>query len=312
MVYLSICIPTYNRKSYLQKTIDSIIAQPFFQSGEVEIIVSDNASDDGTEEMVQQYITLTPYIRYYRNKTNEGVNVNIYKALNLGTGLYRKIGNDTYVFKDGSLERMVDCIKKNESDRPFILFSNSHLNLKENDTIHIDNLDLFVRTASYNITDNAIIGFWDTELPSITSQDTTTWFYGIHAIFKIIKTKSNVIIYNFELYTVAIAKNKDLTYGLIPVFYTAYLKCYDQYIGKEIKLSTYKQEKRKLLYNFFLLWFLNKEISTNFRFSPEDTVQNLRKAYDSPLILFRVLLKLKVLKKKVCFLLHKADSAQTV
>lgn len=305
MVYLSICIPTYNRKNYLQNTLDSIISQKIFTSGQIEIIVSDNASIDGTEEMVQQFIASSPYIRYYRNETNEGVNVNIYKALNYGTGLYRKICNDTYVFNEASLGWMVESIKLNASEKPFILFSNTHLTSNE-DSIKVDNLDQFVRIVSYNLTNDTVVGFWDNELPSITLKDTSTWFWGIHAILKIVNLKKNVIIYNFELYTVAVPKNKDLTYGLIKVFYKAYFKCFEPYIGKEIQNTTYQKERRKLLYTFFLLWFVNKDTSTNFRFSQDDTIQNLRIAYDSPLLLFSILLKLKVLKKKIGILLRKA------
>jgi hypothetical protein len=148
------------------------------------------------------------------------------------------------------------------------------------------------------------VGFWNTELQTITQNDTAIWFWGIHAIFRIINAKKNVIIYNFELYTVAVPKSKDLTYGLIKVFYTAYFKCYTPYIGNEIKQSTYRQERKKLLYTFFLPWLMNKEVSTNFRFSTDDTIQNLRKAYGSPLIVFSFLLKLKVMKKKVGSLLQ--------
>ena len=303
MVYLSICIPTYNRKSYLQKTIDSIVSQPFFQSGEVEIIVSDNASVDGTEEMMRLYTASAPNIRYFRNETNEGVSINIYKALNLGTGLYRKVSNDTYIFKDGSLGRMVECIKKNELDRPFILFSNEIASCDKNDTVCIDNLDQLVKNVSYNLTNDTVLGFWESELSFI--QNVNAWFWTIRAIFKIINIKSKLVIYNFELYSVALVKNKDLTYGLIPVFYTEYLKCYEPYIGKEIKLRTYRQEKGRLLYGFFLLWLFVKETSNNYRFSSDDNVQNLRKAYGSPLILFSILLKLKVLKKKIRSLLHR-------
>ena len=40
---VSICIPTYNRAECLKETIESIICQPEFLEGKVEIVVSDNA-----------------------------------------------------------------------------------------------------------------------------------------------------------------------------------------------------------------------------------------------------------------------------
>ena len=51
---LSICIPTYNRASYLEGAIQNIITDNAF-GDEVEIIISDNASTDNTEEIAKKY-----------------------------------------------------------------------------------------------------------------------------------------------------------------------------------------------------------------------------------------------------------------
>lgn len=47
---VSICIPTYNRKDYLAETLKSVYAQTY---KDYEIIVVDDGSTDGTEEMVK-------------------------------------------------------------------------------------------------------------------------------------------------------------------------------------------------------------------------------------------------------------------
>ena len=53
MVLLSICIPTYNRETYLAKTLDSIVNQNIFlSSDDINIVISDNCSTDGTEALV--------------------------------------------------------------------------------------------------------------------------------------------------------------------------------------------------------------------------------------------------------------------
>ena len=43
----SICIPTYNRLEYLSKTVNSILES---KNKGFDLIVSDNFSEDGTEE----------------------------------------------------------------------------------------------------------------------------------------------------------------------------------------------------------------------------------------------------------------------
>ena len=52
MCLLSICIPTYNRCSYLKKTLESIVSQKIFETTDlVEIVISDNCSSDGTADV---------------------------------------------------------------------------------------------------------------------------------------------------------------------------------------------------------------------------------------------------------------------
>ena len=52
---LSICVPTYNREIYLQECLDSIISQDSFDEDTIEIIISDNASTDGTQSLIKKY-----------------------------------------------------------------------------------------------------------------------------------------------------------------------------------------------------------------------------------------------------------------
>ena len=54
---LSICIPTRNRCHLLRLSLESLTRQPIFSNTDaVEIVVSDNASDDETAEVVDKFI----------------------------------------------------------------------------------------------------------------------------------------------------------------------------------------------------------------------------------------------------------------
>jgi abequosyltransferase len=58
---LSICMPTLNRASYIGQTLDSILPQ----LGEnMEVVIVDGGSGDGTAEVVSQRSALCPRIRY--------------------------------------------------------------------------------------------------------------------------------------------------------------------------------------------------------------------------------------------------------
>jgi glycosyltransferase involved in cell wall biosynthesis len=59
MPRVSICIPTYNRKDYIKKTLDSCLAQTY---KDYEIVIVDDGSTDGTKEYVE---SLGYNVRYF-------------------------------------------------------------------------------------------------------------------------------------------------------------------------------------------------------------------------------------------------------
>jgi glycosyltransferase involved in cell wall biosynthesis len=66
---LSIGLPVYNGARYLPDALDSFLAQTF---QDFEVVVSDNASTDRTEEICRSYAVRDPRIHYYRNERNMG------------------------------------------------------------------------------------------------------------------------------------------------------------------------------------------------------------------------------------------------
>jgi len=61
---VSIGLPVYNGEPFLREAIDSILAQTFT---DFELIISDNASTDNTEEICRSYAAKDSRIRYYRH-----------------------------------------------------------------------------------------------------------------------------------------------------------------------------------------------------------------------------------------------------
>ena len=82
---VSIGMPVYNGERYLATAIESILAQTF---PDFELIISDNASTDRTEEICRSYATRDTRIRYYRNEQNLGSNRNFNQAFGLATCPY--------------------------------------------------------------------------------------------------------------------------------------------------------------------------------------------------------------------------------
>ncbi len=76
---LTICIPTFNRVDLLRESVNSIIKSIFFSGYEVNVIISDNCSTDGTQNYCLELVNNYPFIGYHRN--DENVNeLNFYLA----------------------------------------------------------------------------------------------------------------------------------------------------------------------------------------------------------------------------------------
>ncbi|HEV7648319.1 MAG TPA: glycosyltransferase [Actinophytocola sp.] len=66
---LTIGLPVYNGQNYLAESMDALLAQTYT---DFELVVSDNASTDGTEEICRRYAAADQRIRYIRQPHNIG------------------------------------------------------------------------------------------------------------------------------------------------------------------------------------------------------------------------------------------------
>lgn len=85
---VSILIPVYNRLSLVSETIESAINQTYKN---IEIIICDNCSTDGTWELIQQYALKDNRIIIFQNNSNIGPVNNWFKCLSFATGQYIKL-----------------------------------------------------------------------------------------------------------------------------------------------------------------------------------------------------------------------------
>ncbi len=74
---LSICIPTYNRVGRLAKLLGRIAREIEAAGEEVAVLVSDNASDDGTEDLLSFAAVAHPWLTVHRQPENLGATANI-------------------------------------------------------------------------------------------------------------------------------------------------------------------------------------------------------------------------------------------
>jgi glycosyltransferase involved in cell wall biosynthesis len=92
---VSIGLPTRNGESYLDEAIRSVLAQDY---GRVELVISDNASDDGTEEICREFARSDSRVRYHRQSQNIGLVPNFNAVSQLAAGTYLKwMGDDDWL-----------------------------------------------------------------------------------------------------------------------------------------------------------------------------------------------------------------------
>ena len=107
MKYISFAIPCYNSEAYMEKAINSILP-----GGEdVEIIIVNDGSKDGTQKIAEQYQEKYPTIIKAVNKENGGHGDAVNCGLAHATGQYFKVVDSDDWLDEDSLMKILDAIK---------------------------------------------------------------------------------------------------------------------------------------------------------------------------------------------------------
>ncbi|MBW1672192.1 MAG: glycosyltransferase family 2 protein [Deltaproteobacteria bacterium] len=112
---VGIGLPVYNNSKYLSKTLDSLLSQTY---PNIIIYLSDDCSDDGTDDICQLYAKRDNRIKYSRNEKNIGANANNKKVLAVAS-------TDYFMFARGheilSPNHIGDCVRILEEDETVVL-----------------------------------------------------------------------------------------------------------------------------------------------------------------------------------------------
>jgi len=109
-IIISFCIPTYHRGEFLYNTINHIL---MCKSNEIEIIVSDNASPDNTEELMKKIDDSR--VKYYRRSKNLGYDLNLINCIRKATGEYLFFLSDDDIVELKEIPWLIDIIKNKKN-----------------------------------------------------------------------------------------------------------------------------------------------------------------------------------------------------
>jgi hypothetical protein len=106
---VAIGLPVYNGGNYLGAAIESILAQTY---GDFDFLISDNASNDDTEEICRAYAKRDARIRYLRRTRNVGAAANHNLLARMADSPYFKWAAHDDVLAPGFLAACVDVLER--------------------------------------------------------------------------------------------------------------------------------------------------------------------------------------------------------
>lgn len=110
---ISVIIPSYNRKDFIDRAIDSVLKQNY---KEIEILIIDDGSTDGTYEYLNEKYIGNNTIKIFRNKKNSGAGYSRKSGYEKSNGKYVIfMDDDDYYTNFEFFNHALDEFKKNKN-----------------------------------------------------------------------------------------------------------------------------------------------------------------------------------------------------
>ncbi len=284
---LTVAIPTYNRATYLERCLERLFSQAAGYGGQVEVIVSDNCSTDGTAEVVRRYREEGHDFRYVRNDENIGVDRNFAQCFTLARGKYVLLFGDDDLFLDGAIDRIMEMLTGHDYG---VLYINSYgfnddyrlerpAQGKSGSAVYqtplafIERTNFWLTFASGNIVNKSLVpaemdpcAFVGTNLVQLN------WVFS--ALFA---ARENAVI---EEFLVAYKMSNTGGYKLCQVFGEHMNAIFDAFVGRGYDRKPFELINRKLVQSFFPnLILITRRQAGGFSFEAEDYYSALSKVF---------------------------------
>lgn len=124
---LSVIVSSYKFKDYIVQCIDSILSQQ--TKFDFEVIIRDDASNDGTVELIKQKYGSIPKVKILDSSKNVGAVENLIILMDAANGKYiAHLDGDDYLIDNDYYQRAVDFLNKNKN---YAMYSSGCKYLKE-------------------------------------------------------------------------------------------------------------------------------------------------------------------------------------
>ena len=148
---ISVGMPVYNGETYLELAIKATLDQTFT---DFELIISDNASTDRTEEICRDYATKDSRILYLRNSENIGAAKNYNQLFHKSSGQYFRWFNADDLCSNALHERCLEVMEANPGvvmcyGKTDIIDGQGHLIKHYDDNLDLQHESVFDRFNTY-------------------------------------------------------------------------------------------------------------------------------------------------------------------
>jgi glycosyltransferase involved in cell wall biosynthesis len=141
---LSVGLPVYNGQRYIREALDALLAQSFT---DFELIISDNASTDDTQEICRSYAGQDPRIRYIRQARNIGLNPNHNFVVRQARGEYFKWAAHDDLYGRDLLARCVAAL----DEYPDVVLSHADMAIIDETGNIVEKFDYALATDSADV-----------------------------------------------------------------------------------------------------------------------------------------------------------------
>ena len=107
---ISIAVATYNAGKYLREQLDTLIGQTY---PNIEVVISDDGSTDGTLDVLKEYQERYPNFRVYHNDAPHGVKPNFANAIRHSEGIYIALCDQDDIWMLDKIEKLSAVIRNN-------------------------------------------------------------------------------------------------------------------------------------------------------------------------------------------------------